>query len=608
MIRNLRERINLALYGSKELVMRVFRLLHVVVSLGAVGVLVYYYGFPHSHAESEALIDWIQYAFVFYIIRFLVRMLYDFNPRQLLRDNKFEVIVLSILIIEGLVFNIFGTLIITKVLDLAGMHRMAENSTLFIQFFFFVYILTTVVKNRNFKPWLKIHPGLLFTISIGSIILIGTGLLMLPEMTIPSHDMSFIDSLFMATSATSVTGLTTLDLATEFTFKGQIVMLFLIKLGGLNTIAFGALYLLIAKFGVGLKHHGIVEDFVNKDSLLNTSSMFGKIFVWSIVIEVFGIFLLFMLVEPIGIYADSEVRLYHSIFHGISGFNNAGLSILPNGLMNPAVVGNYLYHIVILVLFFLGGFGMIYLFDMFEPKRLRERMKTPWKSLEFGTKISLYYTLALLFIGAVIFFFAEYNNTLSDKGGFGKVIISFFESMTTRSAGFNVVDTASLTLPTMIFFLFLMFVGASSGSSGGGIRTSTFAVLLASVMSTIRGKSHTELFKRTISNELVMKSYSILLFFIFGNLIGPFVLSFTELDSLQMGKFTFMDLVFEHVSASCTAGLSTGITKDLSESGKIVIIIAMFIGRVGTLTLAFLLGKEVLSKHYKYPSGHTMVG
>lgn len=608
MIRNLRERINLALYGSKERVMRLFRFLHVFVSLGAIGVLVYYYGFPHSRVESEALIDWIQYAFIFYIIRFFVRLLYDFNPLQLIKDNKFEVIVLSVLVVEGLVFNITGSLIITKILNLAGMHRMAESSTLFIQFFFFVYILTTVVKNRDFKPWLKIHPGLLFTISIGSIILIGTGLLMLPEMTIASHDMSFMDSLFMATSATSVTGLTTLDLATEFTFKGQIVVLFLIKIGGLNTIAFGALYLLIAKFGVGLKHHGIVEDFVNKDSLLNTGSMFGKIFVWSIFIELFGIFLLFMLVEPIGIYADNEVRLYHSIFHGVSGFNNAGLSILEGGMMNTAVVGNYLYHIVILVLFFLGGFGMIYLFDLFEPKRLRERMKMPWKSLEFGTKISLYYTLALLFIGAIIFFFAEYDNVLEGKGGFGKIVTSLYESMTTRNAGFNVVDTSSLTLTTTIFFLFLMFIGASSGSAGGGIRTSTFAILLASVMSTIRGKSHTELFKRTISNDLVMKSYSILLFFIFGNLVGPFVLSITEMDSLQAGKFTFMDIVFEHVSASCTVGLSSGITSDLSEPGKFVIIVAMFIGRVGTLTLAFLLGKEVLSKHYKYPSGHTMVG
>jgi Trk-type K+ transport system membrane component len=235
-------------------------------------------------------------------------------------------------------------------------------------------------------------------------------------------------------------------------------------------------------------------------------------------------------------------------------------------------------------------------------------MKTPWKTLEFGTKISLYFTLALLVIGGVIFYFAEYNNTLSGKSEFGKIVTALFESMTTRNAGFNTVDTSSLTLPVLIFFLFLMFVGASSGSAGGGIRTSTFAILLASVASTVRGKKNTELFKRTIPNDLVLKAYSILMFFIFGNLVGPFMLSITEIDALEAGTFSFLDLVFEHVSASCTVGLSTGITSELTSGGKTIIILAMFIGRVGTLTLAYLLGKQVLSKHYKYPEGHTMIG
>jgi trk system potassium uptake protein len=608
MKRLLRERINLALYDSKERVLNLFRLLHVFVSLGAIGVLIYYYGFPQTSETADSLLDWIQYAFLFYIVKFGVRILYDYNPRQLIRNNLFEVIVLGILIAEGISFNLTGTLIITKIFSVFGLKQMAQHSTLFIQFFFFIYIVTSLIKNRNFRPWLKIHPGLLFTASIGSIVVIGCGLLMLPEMTNIPGGIDFIDSLFMSVSATSVSGLATVDLATDFTIKGQIVVLFLIQLGGLNTIAFGALYLLIAKFGVGIKQHGIMEDFVNKDSLLNTNSMFGKIVTWTIGIELVGTFLLFMLVEPVGIYENTEVRLYHSIFHSISGFNNAGLSILDGGMMNELVIGNYLYQIVILVLFFGGGLGMIYLFDLFEFRKLRERMKTPWKTIEFGTKISLYFTLALLVIGAVIFYFGEYHNTLSGKSEFGKIVTALFESMTTRNAGFNTVDTSSLTLPVLIFFLFLMFVGASSGSAGGGIRTSTFAILLASVVSTIRGKRHTELFKRTISNDLVMKSYSILMFFIFGNLVGPFALSITEFDALETGKFTFMDLVFEHVSASCTVGLSTGITAELTSAGKVVIVIAMFIGRVGTLTLAYLLGKEVISKHYKYPEGHTMIG
>src|SRR5690606_16669861 len=177
MIRNLRERINLALYDSKDRVLRLFRFLHVFVSLGAIGVLTYYYGFPHSPEEAIALIDWIQYAFIFYIVRFLVRVIYDYNPKQLIRDNLFEFIVLMILIVEGVFYNITGDLIITEVLSWLGLRRMATNAQLFIQFFFLVYVITTIIKNRSFKPWLKVHPGLLFTISIASIILIGTSLL-----------------------------------------------------------------------------------------------------------------------------------------------------------------------------------------------------------------------------------------------------------------------------------------------------------------------------------------------------------------------------------------------------------------------------------------------
>ena len=202
----------------------------------------------------------------------------------------------------------------------------------------------------------------------------------------------------------------------------------------------------------------------------------------------------------------------------------------------------------------------------------------------------------------------EWNRSLQGEGALRSVIISVFESLTTRNAGFNVVDTSELALPVLIVFLFLMFVGASSGSAGGGIRTSTFAIMWASVISTIKGKKHTELFKRTIANDTVLKAYAIFIFFVIGNIIGPFVLSISEADLLASGKYDFMDLVFEHVSAASTVGLSTGMTADLSVTGKFVLIIAMFIGRVGTLTLAYLVGKKVISRNYKYPSGHTMVG
>jgi trk system potassium uptake protein len=607
MLADFREKANLKLYNSKEFVQKLFTLLHVLVASSMIGVLVYYYGFPQTVESKSALIQIIEYSFGFYILRFLVRFIYDFNPRDFFRQRWFESLIILALIVEGIAYNIFNTLFITRFFIWLGFDDFTDVSNLFVQLFFVIYIATEIFRKRDFRQWLKIHPGLLFMFSILLIILIGTGLLMLPEMTNPRIDMPFTDALFTSASSVSVTGLMTMDVSADFTFKGQLVIMFLIQIGGFNTIAFAALYLLVAKFGIGVKQHDIMEDFVNKESILSTGNMFTKILTWTLVIEAVGFALIFILVDRTNFDTNGD-HFFFSLFHSISGFNNAGITTMDGGMMNNMVVGNYGFQFVILVLFFLGGMGMIYLFDLLEFKRIKERIRLPWKRLQFGTKITLYFTLILLFAGALVFFTFENSNTMQGESWLGKTITTFFQSMTTRNAGFNTVDTGSLALPTLVFFLFLMFVGAGSGSSGGGIRVSTFAIMFASVISTIRRKPNTELFKRTISNDLVMKAYSIFIFFIVGNLVGIFALVITESEAIESGAFSLMDILFEHVSAASTVGLSTGITSELSETGKYVIVFAMFIGRVGTLTLAYLLGRQVLSKNYKYPSGHTMIG
>lgn len=607
-IREIREKVNLSIYNVKPTVLNTLSVLHVLVSLTSISTLVYYYGFQTNEFTRNFCFNIFEASFGFYIFRFIIRLIFDFSPKQYIKSNWVEALIVLLLLIEGVSYNLFGTMVIEPLFNSIGFESFGDFSIIFTQIFVFVILLHSVLKQRHFKPWMKIHPGWLFTISIGMMTLIGTLLLMLPEMSTLDGGISFVDSLFLSMSSVSVTGLSTVDIASGLTFKGQMVVLILIKLGGLNTIAFGALMLIVAKFGVGIKYHEVIEDFLNSDSLLNAKSMLAKIVVWATTIEIIGVLLLFIGFGNEGVFADNGTRLFQSVFHGVSGFNNAGLSILEGGLMHPDVIGNTFIHTIILILFFIGGFGMIYVFDLFEVKRLRERMRKPWKTIEFGTKISLYFTLGLLIFGAVVFMIFEWNQSLSDKNAFTAVVWSLFESMTTRNAGFNVVDTATLSMPVVIVFLFLMFIGASSGSAGGGIRTSTFAIIWASVVSTIKGKSNTEIFKRTIENDTVLKAYAVFMFFVVGNIIGPFVLAITEADLLASGKYDFMDMVFEHVSAASTVGLSTGLSADMSMAGKIVLVIAMFIGRVGTLTIAYLIGKKVMSKNYKYPKGHTMVG
>lgn len=607
-IRGLRERINLWIYDSKPRVLKTLSFLNALISLMSIGILIYYYGFPLTSSDKQFTFQLFQISFGFYVLRYLIRLFYDFDPVSFIKSNWFEGIVIGFLLVEGISFNVFGALLLEPLFISMGFENFADFSTIFVQLFVFAILLNNVLKQGSYKPWAKAHPALLFMIAILMITGIGTGLLMLPEMSTVEGSIPFTDSLFYSISSVSATGLSTLDVPTVLTFKGQVVMMVLIKVGGLNTIAFGALMLLVAKFGVGVKQHEIMEDFVNKDSLLQTNSMFAKIFMWSTGIELIGTILLFFGFGSHGVFADMGDRVFYSMFHSISAFNNAGYSVLSGGLMHPDVINNHTIQTVFTCLIFLGGFGMIYLFDLFELKRLRERMMYPWKTIEFGTKISLYFTLVFLVIGAVVFFIFEYHNSLTHDSLLGDIVVSLFHSMSTRNAGFNSVDISALTVPVMVVFLFLMFVGASSGSAGGGIRTSTFAIMWASVVSVLQGKRNTELFKRTIPNDLVLKAYAVFLFFILGNIIGPLVLTITEADLLATGRFDFMDLVFEHVSAASTVGLSTGVTPELSEAGKYVLIVAMFIGRVGTLTVAYLISKRVISSNYKYPEGHTMVG
>lgn len=573
MFKDFRERVNLRLYNSKSYVLRTFRFLHVLVALAMLGVLTFYYGFQQDEETAAVLLKSVEYSFLFYIVNFLIKIIYDYNPRDYLRQNKLEFLIIAILFIESIAQNLTGNMLSIRFFNWIGLESFADISNVVIQLFFIVYIVVELLKKRNFRLHFKLHPGLLFVISIFSIVAFGTILLSLPEMTV--NGISFTDAFFTAMSATSETGLLTIDASIDLTFKGQLVVLFLIQVGGLNTIAFAALYFLLAKFGIGLKQHDLLEDFMNKNSFADADKVFYKIVKWTLTIELVGFALIFIALGGSGAFEDTGDRIYHSLFHAVSGFNNAGISTFTDGMMSELIINNYLFQLIILGLFFLGSFGMLVLFDLIEIKSLRDRMRNPWKSVQFTTKATLNFTLILLFFGAIIFFIFENSNTMEGKTAVGKVITSFFQSMTTRSAGFNVVDTGSLSMPVLIIFLFLMFVGGGSGSTAGGIRVTTFAIMISSVLATIRGKRFVELYKRTIANELVSKAYSIFTFYIVGNLIGIFLLSITEMHALETGKFTLMDIIFEHVSASCTVGLSTGITAELSTFGKYVITTAI---------------------------------
>jgi Trk-type K+ transport system membrane component len=398
------------------------------------------------------------------------------------------------------------------------------------------------------------------------------------------------------------------DTATFFTFKGQFVIMMLIVVGGINIISFGSFIALASKVGVTIKHHSVIEGFVNKASMFSAKSMLGRVLLWIFTIELLASLLIYFSWTDNVPFKNLGDKIFCSIFHAISAFNNAGFSIFTDGLYNIAVRDNSALQIVIAFVIFFGSLGILTLIDLFSFSNILDRIRNPWKQWQFGTKIAFYFSVALVLIGAFLFFILETNNTLYDKSLFDSLVHSFFQSVATRTAGFNTLDLTYVGIPTLFIMIFLMFIGASSGSTGGGIKTSTFALIFAAVVSSIRDDKNVSLFKRTVSNELILRAFSVLLFFISGILVSTLLLCITETNILLNPRFGFFALFFEVVSSYSTVGLSMGITSELSSAGKIIITLSMFIGRVGALTIAFAVGKRVISNKYKYPQGYTMVG
>ncbi len=607
-IRDFRELVNIRIYDSKSKALQRLQIASFLVSITAVLTIIYRHGFPVSKETEDLLFNIIQGSFTFYALHYLVKVFYDFNPLKFLKRTWFEGFLMLLLLIEAISYNLFDTILIASFFKSLGFERFAPVSNIFLQLYLLIMVGIELGKNREFTPKLKVHPAVIFIITFFLIILSGSGLLMLPEMTVNPGIMPFIDALFTSTSATCVTGLIVVDTATYFTFKGQFVIMILMQLGGLNIVAFGASLGFFAKFGLGMKHHSIVEDFVFQQNALSSKGLLGKIILSSFIIELIGVILIMLILSNSEIGSSSGDQLFFAAFHSISAFNNAGFSTLTNGMMHEYAQYFFLLHIVLGALIFIGSMGFNTFFDLFGISKLRERLESPWKKPALGSLLNLYTTLLTIVIGTGAFLIFEWDSTMSGYRFLDKIITGVFQVISMRTAGFSSVDFHQVALPMLVIVLIAMFIGGGSTSTAGGIKTSTFSVLILSVLSTIRGKKHVEVFKRTIPKDIIYRAITTFFFAMTFILIGVFILTITEQAILQMDDRTFVDIIFEEVSAFSTVGLSTGITPYLSSPGKIVIVLSMFIGRLGTLTIAYALSKHIRSTNYKYPDEHLLIG
>ncbi|MGC8864319.1 MAG: TrkH family potassium uptake protein [Bacteroidales bacterium] len=600
-IDRLRESINLVLYGHKEKLLYALRILSLIVSVLSLAAIIYYHGFPQTPYSQRLIQEFIYFSLFFYVGKFALKWFYDFHPLVFLKQNWFETLLVALITLLGLFTMLYGKDNVYEFFVLLGAKDIPQLFIIFFQFYIFIFIGAELVKASNYIDRLHIGPAGMMVSTFLIIIAGGTILLMLPEMTV-NGDISFWDALFTSTSATCVTGLAVLDTATYFSFKGQLVIMVLIQLGGINILAFASFFVTLYGNGGGLRQQSLLKDLFSVSGLSDTRAILKEIVIYSFVIETVGTVLLFLswLNTP---YDHNVAGLgWAAIFHSVSAFNNAGFSIFPGGLMYDGIRYNLISHWVIMVLIVLGGLGFSVLQDVFSIKAIIQRKRQKWLRKKVQTRIVLAVTLWLIFVGAFLFLLIEHNKTMSDLSWPEKITMAFFQSITTRTAGFNTVDVGSLALPTLVLFMFLMYIGASPGGTGGGIKTTTFLVLFKSAVATIRGKKHIESFKHTLSFESVDKAYSVALFSMMLIFLATFLMTLSE------PHFSLLSLLFEVISAFGTVGLSMGITPYLNDYSKLIITVLMFVGRIGTLTLAIAFLKKAKFSDYTYPKADIMIG
>jgi potassium uptake TrkH family protein len=454
-----------------------------------------------------------------------------------------------------------------------------------------------------------LNPAQLFIISFAIVILIGAFLLKMPNSTVDG--ISFLDALFTSTSAVCVTGLTVVDTQFAFTVMGKTVIMGLIQVGGLGIMTFASYFSFFFKGGSSFNNRLYFGELSNESELNNVFSSLKNVLLLTLIIESFGAIFLFFSTPP-DLHSNFFEHVYFSIFHSVSAFNNAGFSLYSSNLYDPILAYNYPFQLIICFLIIFGGLGFPIMQNMLElvVYRVKLRVKKIFRLKELrhkawiintNTKIIVVTTVSLLVVGTVLFYIFEYNGVLADHGPLGKWVIAFMGSVTPRTAGFNSFDMGALAMPTVLITILLMWIGASPASTGGGIKTSTFAVACLNFLSLAKGQDRIEISKREVSNGTVRRAFAI----IFLSLITIGIASFTLI--MLEPNVRPLHLIFESFSAFSTVGLSINLTPSLGEGAKIILILLMFIGRVSTLTILIAVFEQVKQKNYKYPSEEVLI-
>lgn len=447
--------------------------------------------------------------------------------------------------------------------------------------------------NWNLKKNVKLRGVQILALGFLLVILVGALILTLPISTTSGESTNFLDALFTATSAVCVTGLIVVDTGTYWNAFGQTVIMILIEIGGLGFMSFTTLIAIILGKKITLRERLILQDAMNTFNIQGLVKMVRYVLVFTVSVQFFGALLFStQFVPEYGLGRG----IFYSIFHSISAFCNAGFDIFGNFSSLTSYNSNVVVIMVASVLIIIGGLGFTVWSELYSSKSL--------KKVSLHSKMVILMTVVLVLGGTFLMFLFENNNvnTIGNMSFIDKVMNSFFASVTPRTAGFNSIPTDGMTTAGQFLTIILMFIGGSPGSTAGGIKTTTIGILIVTIVCVIQGREDAEVFKRRFSKDLVYKAFTLIFIGLSLVIVVTMLLSYTEKGA------SFISLFYETVSAFGTAGLTLGLTSELSNIGKVLIIFMMYLGRVGPLTVVLSITKKRKNSGIKYPEGKILIG
>lgn len=466
-----------------------------------------------------------------------------------------------------------------------------------VQVYIALALFTKTIDANRFIARLKISPPQMVLASFGAVIAIGTLMLLLPRATSTGQSMPFIDALFTATSATCVTGLIVVDTGSYFSRFGQGIILLLIQLGGIGIMSLVAFSAAAIGRGIGMRERAMLKDILDSNFIGEVTRLLRNIVLITVIFETAGVLILSRIWARD--FPTPMMTFYYSLFHSVSAFCNAGFSLFSDSLEGFRARADVVMTFAALII--IGGLGFIVLSNLFRYFLGRIRRDRPRPRLNLHTKVVLWTSAILLVVGTLAFYALEVDDSMADFTGSERALSAFFSSVTARTAGFSTLNMGAIAVPSALVIILLMFIGASSGGTGGGIKTNTFAVLIATLRSMLRARQDVEVFNRAIPRDIVTKAICVVM-------LSVGLVFATSLVVAAYERVGFTHILFETVSAFGTVGLSRGLTQGLTTPSKVAIIITMFLGRIGPLTLGLAISQRVQEQTYKYPTERVMIG